>query len=334
MSGVEFSRRLADNFFRRWFWFVLPVVLIGGYGSISALDTESEYRTSGTLSASTNPLVEQPEIRGTEIGTYESAAQGAARLINEQLGTDAFVDEVAERSGLADAIDAGVVSRQQIRSSVWTTVVGQNFFRIWATWEDPTVALELVNGTIDSYLDELAEVAAADSLEAITFWERAEFEALNSVEAAEAELLEFLSASRPEGTEERSVDEELTVLRLNSAVEQNRQELNSAREQIERARLAVEQAESDAGRPLRVVDEPQVPQFPESTRRSQVVTVATFLILGVLVGGAALILSTALDRSIRSASQLGVVAGLEPVATAEYVKRLDDSRRRYRRKAA
>jgi hypothetical protein len=331
---VDFSRRLADNFFRRWFWFVLPVLLLGGYGLTTALDAESEYRTSGTLSASANPLFEQPEIRGTEIGTFESAAEGAARLIDEQLGTDAFVDEVAERSGLAEAIEAGVVSRQEIRSSVWTTVVGQNFFRVWAAWDDPSVALELVNATIDSYLDELAEVAAADSLEAVTFWERAETEALTSVDTAEADLLEFLSATRPDETEQRSVDEELTLLRLNSAVDQTRQELNDAREQIERALLAVEQAESDAGRPLRVVDEPQIPEFPESIRRGQVITFATYLLLGLMIGAGALVLSTVLDRSIRSASQLGVVAGVEPVSSAEYVKRLDGSRRRNRRKAA
>ena len=96
-AGSDFSVRLVDQFFRRWFWYVLPVVLLAFVGVRAANNVSQQYVSKGTFSASENPLVATPEVRGTTIGQFEAPASGIARLINEQLRSDAFVDVVVER---------------------------------------------------------------------------------------------------------------------------------------------------------------------------------------------------------------------------------------------
>jgi capsular polysaccharide biosynthesis protein len=80
--------------------------------------------------------------------------------------------------------------------------------------------------------------------------------------------------------------------------------VDDAQGEIDRAQLNVEQAQSEAGRQLRIIDAPRVPTAPQSNTIKRLVTMFLFTLLGVLISLAALITTTVLDRSIRSRTQL------------------------------
>ena len=65
------------------------------------------------------------------------------------------------------------------------------------------------------------------------------------------------------------------------------------------AQLSNAQTTTDVAQRLRVVDSPVEPVAPERHRRKDALTLMLFLTLGAVVSGAALVVGTLLDRSVR-----------------------------------
>ena len=108
-QSSAFWWRLTDNLFRRLTWFLLPILLLAGLGMYRAATTTDLYRSSGTLSATSNPLLPEQQVSGVSAQFLESPAAANARIINERLRTDSFINGVADRAGLGDAVESGEV---------------------------------------------------------------------------------------------------------------------------------------------------------------------------------------------------------------------------------
>ena len=323
--GSDFPERLVEAFFRRWVLYLLPVVLLAAVGVRSASGLEGEFQSSATLSASANPYVYEPDIRGTQIEYYESAASGTARLINEQLQTDAFIDDIVERVGLGDAVDSGIVTRDDIRSAVYATDSGRSNINIPAFWGDPNTAVMLVEATISGYREYLGDLAASDSSEAIEFWSKQQQEALADIDLAQAELTRYVEQlPLLEPGEERPTEQVLEIQRLNSAIDRGFEAEREAQAAIDQAEFAASQALSNTSRELLLIDPPVAATTPTSVRRDQIVSVAMFTMLGLVMSAAALLLGTAADKSIRTRLQLISVCG---TPAAVVIPRLRQPRR-------
>lgn len=297
--------RLVDQFFRRWYFYLLPVVLLVGLGVRAASNVNEEFVSNGVLSASANPLVDAPEVRGTTINPYESPAAGTSRLINEQMRSDSFIRQIAVGAGLESALDSGVITPEIVREQVYASAQGENLLTVRAAWGDPQTAFRLVESTIAGYLNLVAETVAVDSEEATDFWTDIRVTAEERVTTAENDLAAYLRTLPPLGAdEERTTEEELAITRLNSAVDAALADVSTAQERIDSAMLNGEQARSEAGRQLRIVDEPSEPTVPESNRVEQLLSLVMFTIIGLLIAGGALLATTLLDHSVRSPAQL------------------------------
>ena len=318
----DFSERLIDGFFRRWFLYAIPVVLFAGVGAASAQRITGEYSSYLRMSASTNPYVTTPVVRGTDIAFYETPASGSARLISEQLQTDLFVDDVADRAGLADALENGVITRDQIRSHVSAGAIGTNTLNVDASWDDPDTAFRLVNATISGYSDFLEQVAVADSIEAIAFWNTRLEEAKTETLVAEDALNAYVAQLPQTLDGQRTIEETLAIQRLSSAIDAAQEGVTAAQSALDDATFAETQARSESSRLLRVIDPATVASEQSPVRRDQAIAFASFALLGVVVSCAALLLSTALDRSVRTRSQLALASGSDAVAVIPVVKQL------------
>ena len=319
----DFTERLVDRFFRHWFIYVVPVALFAAIGVYSANQVTSEFSSYAALSASTNPYVAQSEIRGTEIGQFESAASGTARLINEQLRTDAFVDELARRAGLTNALELNVITRDDIRSRTGADAAGENNLTVSASWGDPDTAVLLVEATIAGYTDYLSGIALADSDEAREFWTERKTDALLAAQTAEDELSDYLEQLRPiPDGQERNTEEVLSIQRLNSSLDRALDAERAAQGAIDEAQFAATQALSETSRQLLLVDAPDDSPNRAPVRRDQIQTFVVFTLIGLIFTFAALVLGTHLDRAVRSPSQLGQAAGGDRVIAIPRVKSL------------
>jgi uncharacterized protein involved in exopolysaccharide biosynthesis len=330
----DLSERLVDGFFRRWVFYVLPVALFASLGVYMAGNITADYASYATLSAASNPNLSQPTIRGTEISPFESPANGTARLINEQLQTDAFIDAVAMRAGLdlTEAENAGSFTRVDLRNQISARGLGQNTLQLTARWTDPDTAYRLVDGLIAGYVAYLTDIAAADSLEAVDFWTEQVVVAADEARAAEAALSTYLARfpADPE-TQSRSTEQGLAIERLNAALDRALEAESDAQDRVDEAQLTANQAASNATREFTVIDAPEVATAPEPVRRDQITAIAMFTLLGLLIGFVALVLSTVADRALRTRSQLVHAARSDSVVT---IPRIKDLRRQKRRTSA
>ena len=321
----DFTARLVDQFFRRWFWYALPVVLLMAVGVRASQNVQEPFISSGTLSASENPLVATPEVRGTSIGQFEPPASGIARLINEQLRSDSFVEIVAERAGLAAALDSEAITLDVIRQQVSVAPQGENLLTVRASWGDAQTSYLLVDATINGYLDLLAETVAIDSVEAIDFWTGIRAEAQTRSDTAEDELRGYTTTLPELDPGERlSTAQELDLTRLNATLDAALADVRDAQDRIDTAKLNVEQSKSEAGRQVRVVDPPRPANAATPETFKKITTTFMFTLIGLLISGVALAVTTALDHSIRSLAQLQSASGMTSAAIVPRSKPLRD----------
>jgi hypothetical protein len=315
-GGPAFWYRLVDNLFRRLVWWLLLIFVFTALGFVQAGNASERYQSDATLSATENPLVGSPVVAGASAQWWETPATVTSRIINEQLRTDTFVDAVADSAGLTTAVDSGFVSREAIRGSIRASPAGDGILSINATWADPQTSYALVLATIDEYQGYIAESVASNAAEAEEFYSLQLGAALEDRAAAERALQEFITTFVGDGSEtDQPVSIQIEIDRLRTRIDAIETKVSAAQTSIEEARLQVAQQTTRAGRSFSVIDEPSVPSEPMSTLRDRITTIGSFFVLGLVVAGAGLLITTVLDRSISSAADLIAFDEVTLVAT-------------------
>jgi hypothetical protein len=319
-GGQAFWWRLADNLFRHLVWFALPVLALAAIGLVQARGTLELYRSTGTLSASTNPLVPEQTISGASAQFFESPAAATSRIINERLQTDSFLLAVAENAEIGGAVESGVIDLAVIRQSVWAAANGNSILSVNAQWADPRVSYNLVAAIIKQYQTFLTDTVASDATAAEDFYTSQLKELTGERDVAQIALDDFV-AELPDldPGENYGVTVQLQVERLNAKVSSIDAKIDAAEENIDNAQLARAQQTTEAGRSFTVIDQPLVPGAPESSLIEQVTLVAAFLLLGLVISAAALLVTTVLDQTVASAADLLTIASITMVATVPSV---------------
>lgn len=315
--------RIGDNFFRRIVLYALPVLAFAALGAIQAGKTLELYRSNGTLSAKSNPLVPNPTGAANTPQLYETAAGALARSINERLRTDDFLAQVAAAAGLDAALDSGEVRYGDIRASVWASEKGTSILDISATWTDPETSYLLAAATIDTYSAYLFDTVGSDAEEAVRYYSGRVERLQVDREAVEAEYDAYVS-TLPELSqgEEHGFDVQVQLGRLQSRLDAINGAIASAEESLEDAELTLFQLDAEVGSNFHVVDPPEPASKPESNRADKLATFGSFTMLGVAVSAAILLATTMIDRSVNSPVELLSLPGVDLVATV-------NSRRRF-----
>jgi hypothetical protein len=322
-SGRRFWYRVAETFFRRWPMFLLPLVVLIGLGVVQATRVTAQYRSVGVLNVASNPLLSDVSpLGGTGATGFETPSAATTRQINELLRTEVFVRTVAEHAGLKGALDAKLVTIAQIRARVGASSTGTRLLSVSATWPDATTAAQLVTSTIAQYTDHVLQVEIKQSSEAETFWTGLVSGYQKELDAAQAALQAYVVANPPPRIGERPAEQTLAMQAMAGLIDAAQTKLTTAETKIEEAKLATQQARSQTGDSLQLVDPPEVPSAPQSIHRRQAMAVAVYMFLGLFVVVAMLILSSLLDRAVRSAEDIDLATGLPVVATVPSIAAL------------
>jgi hypothetical protein len=280
---------------------LLPLVPFIALGVVTVLNSGTSYRSTGVVkiirqSTSATPNPEDP-FGG------QTAAVAASTDLNETLASEGFLDEVITEAGVGTMIEQGVLTRKEVRDSVYAAPVGDDWMTINAVTPNPELSLTLAKGTWGAYTRWLGGIitkqneTTANQLRA----ELARFDADRQV--AKRELVDLqqrigtvvlndLTQYEPaDATQLQAANAK--VLRAEAAYDEKEKELNNTIA-AERDRIA---AEVDAR--YRLIDEPQAPTAPEPHRQKDALTLIMFTALGGLVCLAALVAGTLLDRSVR-----------------------------------
>lgn len=306
--------RLADSFFRRWPLYLVPFVLLLGAGAFTAAKSKSVYRSEGLMYVESRTLLANLTKARDTPASYKSPSTLATDQLNSLKRTSGFMERVIEQAGLTKAVQSGLLTVSAVRSSISVFADGDNLLHVRTSASDPETAARLATSTFDSFTRFVIEANVGESNAAKAFLDLLVASYRKDVQVAHQALDDFVAAHPEADVGKRTLVEQIQFERLTAAANADEARLAAAINKREDARLATEQTTSDVSQRLRLVDPPDVPLAPESSKKKMVFSLGLFALLGLFLTGAATLAGTAVDRSIRFASDVTERLGV-PVLT-------------------
>ncbi len=301
-----FIGRLLETFFGRWWLYVLPAFLVIALGASIVVNRGTSYHAAGVIQVNRDSLLN--EITSVRTGNnfgFDTPATYTSRQFNTLLDTDSFLDAVIKQAGLSTAVESGALARLDVRRSLSASARGDELVVVNSTSRDSELSYRLAGAAIASYLQWEIDSDVTQSQSAEKFFESLLDPYQKRLDDAREALATYVNQHPSAGSEAaRPADEVVQIASLTEAVNRADDQMATARSSLSAAQVANAQTTADVSQRLHVVDEPVKPLAPEPHRKKDALTLAMFMILGALVSGAALVVGTLLDRTVRYAEEI------------------------------
>ncbi len=307
--------RMLDSFFRRWWLYLIPVVLLVGLGASKVAAAKSTYVASGTVNVASSTLLSTlSDVRGNPSYGYDTPATATGKQLNALVQTDQFVRDVAATAGLNGQLSSGLITLDQVRAAVTSFAAGPNVLKVSATYADPATAQKLATATINRYIEMVLGSEVSDSTAAQSFYSQLAAKYKSEVTTARQRLEDYFAA-HPSTPGKPRPDQEISDLsNLNSNATQAENRYNQAVGKSEDAQSSIQQVKSDINQRLRIVDAPQA-GIKQAQLKKSLLSFGMFFLIGLLLTLGMVVIATVLDRSVRNAVDVRDRLGLRLLAT-------------------
>ena len=269
-SGAQaFFARALYVFFGKPIRFLLPVVLITTFGIYTAVSEKDSYRSVGSLAVSSETFLSDVTDARTSQFTFDTPASTISLQFNELMQTDGFAKSVVQGAGLGDVLDARGFNLDRIRVSVFATAAGDSLMRIVAVWDNPDWAEALATSAISVFKNWVIDAEVRQSDVAESYYDQLLTTYSDEVDLARSELETYLTEHEEpiDAREDRPIEEQLEIERLNEALSRAQERFDGAIDKRELSRLATIQSSADIDQRLNVLDTPARPTASESGLR-------------------------------------------------------------------
>jgi hypothetical protein len=171
--------------------------------------------------------------------------------------------------------------------------------RVTAQNTSPRVAYQLVNSLIQNYLQWKINAARTDSLAAQKFFANLIVDYQRDLDQAYQALKDYVRTHPEPIRGERPILEELEITRLQSDISLAETRYTNALNKEEDANLSLQQIETNIEQTYVLVDAPVPPRIPEVSQKDIAISLAVFLVVGSIITGGLVVVSTVFDRTIR-----------------------------------
>jgi hypothetical protein len=305
---------VLETFFRHPLLHSLPLLLMLVIGVASALGHDDRFTSVSTMSASEQSLLSDvTETNAAPFGAV-SPADRAVEQLGLLLGTDRFMEAIAAAAGVTVGEQPGQMTVGQLRSSLQASVLGDRLVRVSATTSGAELSRRLADQTVTAYIDHVATAGAAEgaatgrSTAALVEAARAERDRANE------DVKTFLAA-HPDAASEDGSPVVLQDLKLKQL------EFEQAVQRYAEAKAAQDKADLEAGTASDVAHQRLVMLVPavaataaDPVVKTIVLSVAVFVVLGILLSLASVIGASMLDHTIRVPADIEDHFGLDVVA--------------------
>ncbi len=312
--------RFSENLFRRWWLYLLPILILFLGGVIYFFVSKNTYVAQGILYVQQQTYLAQlNNLQNSSIGgSFVSPSKTASDEINEMLKTDSFIRAIIKQTPLEAKMNATPAQVDQlittVRSSITTSSSGNNQLAITASYEDPTIATALASSLLDNYLRWKSNSQRADSQAAVDFLTKIVGQYQVEVQTASANLQDYLGAHPQPLRGERPPSEQVQLASLQKEVDVAVQRMNDTITKSESARLSLAQIDTNAKGSFIVIDSPHVPQSSMASRTSKALTSAIFPLIGLIISIVAWVINSLSDHSYNTAAEVSRSLQLPVVA--------------------
>ena len=295
--------RLLEAFFRRPWRTILPIILFTILGVVYYVTKVPMYFTVGVMNV--NEEIELGALTQiNETGyAWVTPAEATMEQIGELMQTDSFVRAIISATPLENQMSGPIEEvgqlMEEVREGVWVESRGPNQLAIVASWDDAVTTHTLVESTVESYLlwhirNGLLQTSAAEQ-----FFTDTLSQYKSDLDETRKELEDYLLVHPEPLRGERPAIEKLQISSLQSNINLAEQRYVGALGKEENARVAAATTESVVRQRYQVVDEPRMPELPETSKKQAVITVLVFSVVGTLISILTVVGSAVLDRSFR-----------------------------------
>lgn len=297
--------RLLESYFRHRWVYILPIVLMTGLSAYFILyRTEPKYISQGVLYVQDESLLASlTAINDNNTGWWTTPSQAISKQVTDLLQTDAFVRAIIGQTQLESEMNQGnqVVSEiiATTRKNIWVNTIGDNQISINAADENPELAYEFVNATIESYLQWQINARRGESESAQGFFSDLIKTYEVELSSAREDMKNFLRNNPAPIRGDRPGEEQLEIDRLQANIDLAATRYANALDKEENSRLAMAQIESDMRQTYFVIDAPKLPTESATSLKEIAINGAIFIAVGFLLSAGAIVGAAILDRSFR-----------------------------------
>ncbi len=295
--------RLLESTFRRWFLWLIPVVVMTAFAGVQFLTATPSYISRAAVYVNKKSLLASLTSIREDGFSWVTPAQATVDEFKELMNTDAFIRSVVQLTDLEEQMGQGTEAAAETlieaRSGVWVQTLGKNLIMVGAAHEQAKVAQQLAAGTIEVYIQWKINTEREESTAALQFLENLAATYQADMEAAESELRAYLEAHPPPLRGDRPASEEIEIERLQRALDMAVGRYTKSLDDLEATQLAGAVAESKVRQTYLLLDAARLPHTPQSSKKSALMGAVIFVVVGVFLSGAGVVGAAMLDRSVR-----------------------------------
>ena len=318
MTLRSFTFRVIDNLFKRKVLYILPIIVLGALG-VWLASGEETFESVGVVQVAPETLVADIADVGTDGLDFRTPAEIANDELFGLVLTDSFMAEVVSLNGLDEAFNAPNPEDETflgaVRDLIETEASGDDFVTVTAVSDDRVIAQALAQSVIDNFISRRINADLQESRIAEAFF--SELVLARDIEADEArdELAAWLIDNPgPNTITDRPIDQQVRIQTFEGSIAEAEIRFNEAVDQQEQAQLAAAQVEADVRQSFLTIDPPQIPRDPQNGPVDLAILGVSFAVVGVLLSGAVLLLTSAADTSLRFPAEVEELVGAELLA--------------------
>lgn len=318
--------RILEAFFKRWFLYVLPLVAMIVLGLSAITSTRDQYTSSGSVFVESGGLIEAlSDVPDGGFGSFLTPAQFASQELNGLLQTDMFVQSVLEAAGVGEDSTRlfWVDQVAETRAALGSRATSENLVNVTATTPDPELSRRLTAGAVEEFIDFKIDLRIAESAASEAFYSELAEEYRRGLDAARDAVDAFILEEGVIDVDLLTAEQTATYDRLNEAETSADATYRAALADVEASRLASLQAETEVRQGLSLVDPPQAPLISDNSLVDTLLTLATYLIIGIVLTVAGPVIAAMANRGVLFADDLAHLTTTSVIATVPRESRGD-----------
>ncbi|MBF6592409.1 MAG: hypothetical protein IVW57_18010, partial [Ktedonobacterales bacterium] len=256
--------RFLAKFFRRWYLYLLPLLLLPALATIYGKRAMSLYETSALI------YINKPSALGdttSSFSQYLSPAQNGANAMNEALLSETFVVSVARGTDLASIYNLDTqfgqdqaTARVRAEVTIAATAVGQNTVTVTVDDKNPRLAQQLAAQLINQFLAYFSQGQRTYDLKQIAFYKQQIQDTQANVQQDQTRIREYLQANPNLLPADTRTDSRLAALQQQLASDNS--QLEGLNTQLNAVELDMAAAQSGITDIFKELDEPRLPLTP------------------------------------------------------------------------
>lgn len=315
--------RFCESLFRNFWLYLLPIALMATLAVVYVLVKPPAYLSAGAFYIQDESLLAALNATRDRGFSFTTPSQLTVDELNELFNSAAFLRAVAQQTALEEKMtgDLATVNRTlgEVSDTIWADSTGERMVFIGSSHEDPVIAYQLAQSTMDTYVQWKINVSQNESAEAQRFFAELINQYSQDLEPIRNSLTDYLLTHPEPVRGERPAVEVAEIARIQAELTKAEERIADAEGKEENARLALTQAESDVRQTYLIFDAPTMPIESTSSLTGSAITVIVFTIVGVLlsligiIGGAFLSRSLLFPLDVQQSFNLPVLASIPQV---------------------